>query len=166
MSRESIKKPASRKAAPKRRAAATGELDSVTVFSFVGNPGCIRFPQPVRKISGIKRDDRLLMSVRPDGTVVLEKREAVTPESMRQSILTAEVRKCSCPVPPVGCAEAEPLTVSVGWSYVQVQEPLATSLGLFANAPIRLVAEKSRISISRHDRLEDLVGIEPVRCPP
>jgi hypothetical protein len=53
----------------------------------------------------------------------------------------------------------------VGWSYVQLKEPLATRLGFSANAPIRLVAEKSRISISRHD-IDDLVGIEPVRCPP
>jgi hypothetical protein len=162
MSRKSIKKPARSAEAPKRSVAA----DTVTVFSYIGNPGCVRFPLAVRKVSGIKRDDRLLLSVRPDNTVVLEKHDVVTPESMRQSVMTAEVQKCSCPDPPLGCRDAEPLTVSVGWSYVQLKDPLATRLGFSANAPIRLVAEKSRISIRRHDRLKDLVGIEPVRCPP
>jgi len=170
MSRESIKKPEQKPArgteASRHRAAGKSERDSVTVLSYVGNPGCIRFPPAVRKVSGIKRDDRLLLSVHAANTIVLEKHEAVTPESMKQSILTAQVQKCSCPEPPPGCADAEPVTVSVGWSYVQLKEPLVSRLGLSANAPIRLVAEKSRISIRRHDRLEDLVGIEPVRCPP
>jgi len=120
----------------------------------------------VRKVSGIKRDDKLMLSVRPDNTVVLEKHDAVTPESLEQSVMTAEVAKCSCPEPPPGCAQGEPVLVTVGWSYVQMKEPLATSLGFVANAPIRMVAEKSRVRVSLHNRPEDLIGIAPVRCPP
>ena len=159
MLRESSKKQTGR-----RRA--SPPPDSVTVFSFVGNPGCIRFPEAVRKVSGIKRDDKLVLSVGPDNGVVLEKRDAVTPESLRQSVMTAEVAKCSCPEPPRGCADGEPLIVAVGWSYVHMKEPLASKLGYVANAPIRLVAEKSRIRVSLHNRPEDLIGIAPVRCPP
>lgn len=107
-----------------------------------------------------------MLRVDPDNSVVLEKRDAVTPESLRQSAMTAQVGQCSCPGSPPASARGEPLLVAVGWSYVHIKEPLAGKLGFVANAPIRMFAEKSRIRVSLHDRPEDLIGIAPVRCPP
>lgn len=149
---------------PGKRVAKT--LDRVTVRSFVGNAGCIRFPDPIRKVSGIKRDDKLLLHVKNDGTIVLEKSDVVSPESVSESRLIARVSKCSCPEAPAGCAGNEPVIVSVGWSYIQLMEPLVSRLGFAAHTPIQLTAERSRISVELAGKQTDMTGIAPVRCPP
>lgn len=136
-------------------------LNQITVVSFVGNPGCIRFPQSVRKVSGIKRDDTLAVSVTPDGAVILDKSE---PPGLSHGTKAA-VSGCSCASPPGSCSAADTRDVRVGWSYVQLPIPFATSLGLVANAPIRLIAERSRITVAPYVG-EELAGMPPVRCPP
>src|SRR5438132_5820125 len=85
---------------------------SVTVFSFVGNPGCIRLPESVRKVSGIKRDDQLLVSVTDTQEVVFEKsggaRAAASSGARR-----AQVERCTCADPPASCSKLETLIVTV-----------------------------------------------------
>lgn len=138
------------------------KADSVTLFSYVGNMGCIRFPERVRKVSGIKRDDRLVVTVRDKQTVVLDKLDVpgnVPVEKIR-------VDACSCPEPPESCRQAAPSLVKVGWSYVELEESLAVRMGFTPAAPIKLVGEPSRIIVSLHEERQDLEGVKPVACPP
>lgn len=134
----------------------------VTVFSFVGNLGCVRFPPAIRKASGIKRGDRLAVGVGDAGSVVLEKLEIpswVPTEQIR-------VDECACAKAPEGCRQGQPEIVSVGWSYVKLSEELAVSLGFLPESPLKLVGEASRITVSLHHDRRDLEGVAKVVCPP
>jgi bifunctional DNA-binding transcriptional regulator/antitoxin component of YhaV-PrlF toxin-antitoxin module len=141
------------------------KADSVTLFSYVGNMGCIRFPEKIRKVSGIKRDDRLVVTVRDQHTIVLEKLDIPQHVSL-EKISGLRVEKCSCAEPPESCRQAELSLVKVGWSYVELEESLAVQMGFTPSAPIKLVGEPSRISVSLHKNRRDLKGVEPVICPP
>jgi hypothetical protein len=127
----------------------------------VGNLGCIRFPPAIRQASGIKRGDRLAVSLAGKKTIVLSK----IPAGMAATALSVD--ECACQNRPEGCSNvAEPLTV--GWSYVQFDSDRATSLGLLPSRPLTLIAEPFRISVSVERRLKtgDRDAITPVRCPP
>jgi antitoxin component of MazEF toxin-antitoxin module len=134
----------------------------VTVLSRVGNPGCIRFPPPVRKASGIKRGDRLTLEVRGDGSVVLER---VGLPAGWMPMDEATVEGCTCQNPPASCGGA-PGVLTVGWSYVRLDAARAEQLGLVADAPIRLVAEPERITVAVERDRRDLAELPRVACPP
>ncbi len=138
-----------------------------TVFSYVGNVGCIRFPPPVRKASGIKRGDRLAMTVGEDGSIALEKLQ-VSVATLRESLAveTLAVEGCACQNPPASCAAGGPEVLTVGWSYVRLGEARATELGFLPDAPIRMVAEPEKITVSLHRDPRDLEGVPRVACPP
>lgn len=133
-----------------------------TTFSFVGNPGCIRFPPPIRKASGIKRGDRLALTVEQDGALALEKLQ-VSDETLRE---TLAVEGCACQNAPAGCAAGGPEVLTVGWSYVRLPEARATELGLLPDAPLRLVGEPGKITVSLHPDARDMEGVARVACPP
>ena len=133
-----------------------------TVLSFVGNLGCVRFPPPIRKASGIKRGDQLVLTAGEDGTLVLEKLQ-VSPETLREVL---SVEGCACQQAPAGCAAGEAEVLTVGWSYVRVRDERAVDLGLLPEAPLRLVGEPGRISVSLHVDPGDLEGVPRVACPP
>lgn len=133
-----------------------------TVFSYVGNVGCIRFPPPVRKASGIKRGDRLAMTVAEDGSIALEKLQ-VSVETLRE---TLSVEGCACQSPPASCGGGGPEVLTVGWSYVRLGEARAAELGFLPDAPIRMVAEPEKITVSLHRDPRDLEGVPRVACPP
>lgn len=139
---------------------------NVTVYSFVGNLGCVRFPEKIRKVSGIKRDDRLVVTVRDGQSIVLEKLDI--PKSLASDSISnlQRVAACSCDEPPAACLKAEPALVTVGWSYVEIEEALAVQLGFLPGAAIKLVGETSRIMVSLHSDLRDLKDAKPVACPP
>ena len=151
---------------PGKRAKQSGGLqDGVTIYSYVGNLGCVRFPEKIRKVSGIKRDDRLVVTVRDARSIVLEKLDI--PKSVANSISNLQrVAACSCDDPPAACLSAEPTLVTVGWSYVQIEEALAVQLGFLPGVPIKLVGETSRIMVSLHNDARDLKDTKPVVCPP
>jgi len=132
------------------------------VFSYVGNVGCIRFPPPVRKASGIKRGDRLAMTVGDDGSIALEKLQ-VSVETLRE---TLAVEGCACQNPPAACGGGGPEVLTVGWSYVRLGEARANELGFVPDAPIRMVAEPEKITVSLHPEPRDLEGVPRVACPP
>ncbi|HEX6912002.1 MAG TPA: AbrB/MazE/SpoVT family DNA-binding domain-containing protein [Longimicrobium sp.] len=133
-----------------------------TTYSFVGNPGCIRFPPPIRKASGIKRGDRLALTVEQDGALALEKLQ-VSAETLRE---TLAVEGCACQNAPAGCAAGGPEVLTVGWSYVRLPEARATELGLLPDAPLRLVGEPGKITVSLHPDARDMEGVARVACPP
>lgn len=133
-----------------------------TTWSFVGNVGCIRFPPAIRKASGIKRNDQLALAVGGDGSLVLEKLQ-VSPETLREVL---QVEGCACQRAPAGCAAGGPEVLTVGWSYVRLAEPRARELGLVADAPLRLVGEPGRITVSLHPHPADLRDVPRVQCPP
>ena len=133
-----------------------------TTFSFVGNVGCIRFPPPIRKASGIKRGDRLALVVEEGGALVLEKLQT-SAETLRE---TLSVEGCACQQAPAGCAAGGPEVLTVGWSYVRLGEARATELGLLPDAPLKLVGEPDRITVSLHRDARDLEGVSRVACPP
>ncbi|HYY57872.1 MAG TPA: hypothetical protein VE842_11110 [Pyrinomonadaceae bacterium] len=137
--------------------------ESVTLFSFIGNVGCIRFPEKIRKASGIKRDDRLAVTVKDTHTIVLEKLDI--PKTAEIANLK-RVDGCSCAEPPAACLKADPALVKVGWSYVELEEPLAMQLGFLPDTPIKLVGEASRITVSLHRKRHDLKDVKRVVCPP
>jgi antitoxin component of MazEF toxin-antitoxin module len=134
----------------------------VTVVSRVGNPGCIRFPPPVRKASGIKRGDRLTLEVLGDGSVVLER---VGLDAGWMPMDEARVEGCACQNPPASCGGA-PGMLTVGWSYVRLDAERAEQLGLVADAPIRLVAEPEKITVALERDRRDLAELPRVPCPP
>lgn len=142
------------------------KADSVTIFSYVGNMGCIRFPEQIRKVSGIKRDDRLVVTVKDSQTVVLDKLDIPHNVPTEKISDLRRVDACSCAEPPEACRQAAPSLVKVGWSYVELEESLAVQMGFTPTAPIKLVGEPSRISVSLHDKPRDLKGVQPVVCPP
>jgi len=135
--------------------------DRVTEFGFVGNPGCVRFPPGIRKASGIKRGDLLSVTVQGSRSVILEKLDA--PRGIPSD---AVVGGCTCAQAPQGCGGGVPDVVSVGWSYVKLGEVLADELGFQPDSPIKLVGEKSRITVSLHHNLHDLEGVVRLPCPP
>jgi hypothetical protein len=139
---------------------ATRPSAPVTMFSYVGNLGCIRFPAEIRKVAGIKRGDRLALSVAGSGSegILLEKVAAALPDS------ALEVSGCACEGAPAGCGGSGMLTV--GWSYVQLGDALATDLGFLPGRPIRILAEPARITVSPHSNRRDLTGVPRVACPP
>lgn len=133
----------------------------VTERILVGNLGCIRFPPVIRQASGIKRGDRLAVSMEKAGTIVLAK----LPQGLDAEALSVDA--CACRNPPEGCRDvSDPLTV--GWSYVQFDSTRATSLGLLPSRPLTLIAEPYRISVVVERRMKraDRDAITPVRCPP
>jgi antitoxin component of MazEF toxin-antitoxin module len=134
----------------------------VTVFSFVGNPGCIRFPPAIRKASGVKRGDRLTLTVQDDGSLLLEKIALAGWAAAEQ----VQVEGCACQNPPASCGGGNPDVLTVGWSYVRLGEGRAAELGLAAAAPLRLVGEPGKITVAVHPDLRDLEGVPPVACPP
>jgi DNA primase len=134
----------------------------VTTFSFVGNLGCIRFPPPIRKASGIKRGDRLVLTVDKGRGIVLEK---LVPAA--ESLLeTLSVDGCACQNPPIACGGNGPDVLTVGWSYVRLSAVRATELGFLPEAPLRLVGEPAKISVYLHSNPQDLDGVPHVACPP
>jgi hypothetical protein len=132
-----------------------------TTYSFIGNIGCIRFPVPIRKASGIKRGDRLAITLLSADTIRLDKLEppAGAPDDVR-------VERCACTNPPAACHQGEQPMTTVGWSYVQLGEALAFDLGFLPDSPIKIVAETAQITISLHHQLEDLEGVPHPVCPP
>ncbi|HSK70543.1 MAG TPA: hypothetical protein VK892_02525 [Pyrinomonadaceae bacterium] len=140
----------------------------ITIFSYVGNLGCIQFPEKIRKVSGIKRDDRLAVTVLNSNTVLLEKLEL--PISLKNSELEnlRKVAACSCDNPPDSCSQAEVQAsmVKVGWSYIELEPDLAIRIGFLPNAPIKLKAESAKIFVSIHENSDDLIDIKRVVCPP
>ncbi|MBV9774264.1 MAG: AbrB/MazE/SpoVT family DNA-binding domain-containing protein [Gemmatimonadetes bacterium] len=142
--------------------ARTRTAGPLTVYAFVGNLGCVRFPPPVRKAAGIKRGDRLTVTVEGENTVVLDKLN-VSAQTLRDSL---QVEGCACESPPEACGRGDPELVTVGWSYVQLNRDLATEIGFLPSAPLRLVAEPDRITVSVHPDLADLEGVERIACPP
>ena len=136
--------------------------EPVTVYSFVGSLGCIRFPVPIRQASGIKRGDRLTVDIQGKTTIVLEKLDI--PDSIPTEAI--QVDGCTCSKVPEGCSKGKPNIVSVGWSYVKLTEALANKLKFLPDSPLRLVGEPSRITVSLHTRRRDLKGVEKVVCPP
>jgi bifunctional DNA-binding transcriptional regulator/antitoxin component of YhaV-PrlF toxin-antitoxin module len=140
----------------------TQTSEQVTAYTFVGNIGCIRFPSPIRKVSGIKRGDRLVVRVQDAHTIQLEKLGPfdLTPaEAIR-------VEQCGCPTPPAACRNGGSAVVTVGWSYVELKGALAKRLGFLPNRAVKLVGEPLRITVSLHRNLRNLKGIERVACPP
>jgi bifunctional DNA-binding transcriptional regulator/antitoxin component of YhaV-PrlF toxin-antitoxin module len=132
----------------------------VTVHSFVGNLGCIRFPPTVRAAAGVKRGDRLVVSVTGARSILLEK----LPVGLSPAQL--EVEGCACEQVPGGCGGGDQQVLTVGWSYVQLGAELATALGFLPDRPLRLTASPSRIAVSVHRRRRDLAGVANVACPP
>lgn len=130
----------------------------VTVFSYIGNLGCIRFPGEVRKVAGVKRGDRLALSVAGTEGIVLEKVATALSDS------ALELEGCACQGAPAGCGG--PGVLTVGWSYVQLGHALATDLGFLPGRPIRIRAEPARITVSPHSNSRDLAGVPRVACPP
>jgi hypothetical protein len=132
----------------------------VTTFGYVGNVGCIRFPVEIRKTSGIKRGHRLSMVIVGSHRIVLERMDV--PDWMPTKALTVD--GCACAQAPEGCSRADFLTV--GWSYVKLDEATAQELGFLAGAAVKLVAEPSRITVSVHTNRSDLQGVDRLPCPP
>lgn len=141
-----------------RRAAAAGPLRTA---GYVGNLGCIRFPQPVRKAAGIKRGDRLLV-VRERDAIALERIEL--PPDVDADVV--EIEGCACEQPPEQCSQGPADVVTVGWSYVQLQPDAAATLGLLPGRAVRLISEPSRITIELDPTAEELDGVDHLRCPP
>jgi bifunctional DNA-binding transcriptional regulator/antitoxin component of YhaV-PrlF toxin-antitoxin module len=138
------------------------ETGSATTYSMVGNIGCIRFPPEIRKSSGIKRGDRLSVEVSGGHRIILQKLGFA--DWVGSAALSVD--GCTCQQAPQGCAGGKPHVVTVGWSYVKLGEELAQELGFLPDAPLKLVGEPSRITVSVHNDVHDLVGIKRLPCPP
>lgn len=82
----------------------------VTTFSFIGNPGCIRFPIEIRKASGIKRGDRLLVRAKGEHGILLERLDI--PPSLE--VESVSVDGCVCQQAPEGCSGGKEMVVTVG----------------------------------------------------
>lgn len=132
----------------------------VTTFGYIGNIGCIRFPVEIRKTSGIKRGHRLSLRIAGAHRIILDRMDV--PNWVPTKALSVDA--CACAQAPEGCARADVLTV--GWSYVKLDERTAQELGFLAGTPVKLVAEPSRITISVHTNPDDLEGVDRLRCPP
>lgn len=134
---------------------------TLTMYGFVGNPGCIRFPPAIRKVAGIKRGDRLIVVARDD-VVLLERLEA--PDELDAQDVGVE--GCACEQPPEACGGDPAELVTVGWSYVQLNRELASEIGLLPDTPVRLVAEPSQITVERREHPVGLEPVERLACPP
>jgi hypothetical protein len=139
----------------------------VSALGFVGNPGCIRFPVPVRSASGVKRGDRLWLQSYRRGELVLVRADHAT-EGTRgsPSDRVLDVDPCRCPAPPRACRGREPIFLAVGWSYVQLEAGLARRLGFRAGAPIRIVGEPGRIVVTLQSDARGLSPAMRLACPP
>jgi bifunctional DNA-binding transcriptional regulator/antitoxin component of YhaV-PrlF toxin-antitoxin module len=135
-----------------------GPAGPCVVYSYIGNLGCVRFPEAIKKATGIKRGDRLAITVARPQAVILSK-------ASPGDAASTSVGACSCETRPEGCGAVD-AAVTVGWSYVQFGEALARSLGFLSGEPIQLIGEWGRVTVQRHDDPRDLVGIPPVVCPP
>jgi bifunctional DNA-binding transcriptional regulator/antitoxin component of YhaV-PrlF toxin-antitoxin module len=133
-------------------------------LSRIGNLGCIRFPKPLRSTSGIKRGDRLIVRLIGEQAIRLEKIDLPDGELPPGFAESLQVETCACDAPE-SCKSLPPEIVSVGWSYVQLSADLAAELGFEPDEPIRLTAEPETIEV-RLARDEEVVNLEPVRCPP
>jgi len=131
----------------------------VTVLSFVGDLGCIRFPPEVRSAAGVKRGDRLALSVSGPTSVVLDK----LPVSLSVSELA--VQGCACENPGGGCHGASDV-LTVGWSYVQLEHEMATALGFLPGRPLKLIANPSQITVSVQRKSRAHAGVQRLACPP
>lgn len=135
----------------------------LTVYGFVGNLGCIRFPPPVRKASGIKRGDRLMVLARDGGGMTLEKLDLPADVSAGE----LEVEGCACEQPPELCGRGPREIVGVGWSYVQLNRELATDLGFLPGTPVRLVAQPAQIVVEPAAHPPQAAGaVQRMACPP
>jgi bifunctional DNA-binding transcriptional regulator/antitoxin component of YhaV-PrlF toxin-antitoxin module len=141
-------------------AKSTSARAAVTTFAYVGNLGCIRFPPDIRKASGIKRGDRLALSVRGPGSIVLLK----VAEALPDAIL--DVEGCACAKVPDGCSDGRPNVLTVGWSYVQLGATLATDLAFLPGEPLKLIGEPSQIAVTIHRSRSDFTGVPKTACPP
>jgi hypothetical protein len=135
---------------------------AATAYSYVGNVGCIRFPVPIRKASGVKRGDRLEVEVLADGTLVFEALGAL--DGLPKEAVPVE--GCACQNPPAGCGGGAPDVLTVGWSYVRFNAARAAELGLLADVPLKLVGEPRKITVSLHHDPQDLEGVPRSPCPP
>jgi bifunctional DNA-binding transcriptional regulator/antitoxin component of YhaV-PrlF toxin-antitoxin module len=135
------------------------------MYAFVGNIGCIRFPKPIRQASGIKRGDRLAVNVLAPDSIRLEKLDPLD-QSPTEEGCEVKVEGCACANPPEACRQGEKDIVTVGWSYVQLNEELAFELGFLPHHPVKLVGESSQITVFLHRHLPDLEGISHIPCPP
>jgi hypothetical protein len=136
--------------------------EPAVTYAFVGNLGCIRFPPEIRKASGIKRGDRLSVGIKGSRGIILDKFDV--PAGVATKSLS--VSGCSCQQAPEGCSRGAQDVVTVGWSYVKLDPSLANELGFVPDAPVKLVGERSRITVSLHRRMQDLDGIAKLPCPP
>jgi bifunctional DNA-binding transcriptional regulator/antitoxin component of YhaV-PrlF toxin-antitoxin module len=134
----------------------------LTVYGFVGNLGCIRFPAAVRKASKIKRGDRLMVLGRDGGGMTLEKLDL--PDDVGTSELRVE--GCACEQPPELCGRGPREIVGVGWSYVQLNRELATELGFLPDVPLRLVAQPAQIVVEPVLRSPEHADVQRMSCPP
>jgi hypothetical protein len=135
---------------------------SAVEYGYVGNVGCIRFPQLVRKASGIKRGDRLSVKLLGSRSVVLERLD-LPPGAPAEAV---SVDGCTCAQAPLGCGGGVPSVVSVGWSYVKLGDDLANEMGFLPDTAIKLVGEPSRITVTLHSNSKDLAGVVRLPCPP
>lgn len=134
----------------------------VTTFSFVGNPGCIRFPIEIRKASGIKRGDRLSVQPRGEHGILLERLDI--PRWLEIELVSVD--GCVCQQAPEGCSGGREAVVTVGWSYVKLSEEMTRQLGFEAGVGLKLIAEPSRIIVTLHSDERDLEGAVRLPCPP
>jgi hypothetical protein len=130
------------------------------MFTFVGNVGCIRLPPAVRAAAGVKRGDRLTVSVTGPRSILLEK----LPVGL--SVAQLAVEGCACQAAPAGCSGGQADVVTVGWSYVQLDRETAATLGFLAGRPLRMSAEPAQIAVAIHRSRKDLEGVPKVACPP
>jgi hypothetical protein len=141
---------------------ANNKRQAATAYTFVGNIGCVRFPPEIRKASGIKRGDRLSVRVQGGHRIVLDKLNV--PNWVPAE--TLPVDGCTCQQAPQGCSGGKPDVVTVGWSYVKLREEIANELGFLPDAPLKLIGEPSRISVSLHGNMQDMKGLARLPCPP
>lgn len=106
------------------------------------------------------------MLVSGAGTVALEKLEVPRSSPIISQGEEVDVAGCACERPPDACSRGGTDVVTVGWSYVQLQESLAEELGFLPYSGIKLVAEPSQIVVSLHADAADLKDVPVVACPP
>lgn len=141
--------------------------EPLTALSRIGNLGCIRFPKKLRTVSGIKRGCRLIVEILDARSIRLEKVDLDAGEPLPRGMKeTLTVKTCACDSPPESCRNRPPAIVTVGWSYVQLEEELATELGFEPERPIKLIAEPSAIKVELHDDPAAWEEIPQVACPP
>lgn len=136
-----------------------------TAYAYVGNIGCVRFPISIRKASGIIRGDRLAVIVVDSHAVLLEKLSVPNWAPVRQ-LTEVAVQGCQCTPIPEACESPDPESVTVGWSYVQLEENVARRLGFLPDAPVKLVGEPDRITVALHPLSAEFADLGRSNCPP